>query len=108
MAGIRFRCLLNPNLRAGRLVKLDNASINTSATAANAQGAGDQVLSGQVQPFDRYTAFEYLANTDADGQYRVVHVSHHGATRENAFYSDVICLGMEDTVPIAIAQRGLG
>lgn len=66
--GIEVKCLLNPLIRIGTQVQLDNASINTTQ---NLQATG----------FPAYGDFAFFANTSDDGFYRALVVEHEGDTR---------------------------
>lgn len=76
--GIKVRCLLNPKLRIGGRIKLDNKSVQQAKT--------DLKLSAQRPP-----------RLDADGFYRVLKVEFSGDTRGNDWYADLICIGFDDT-----------
>lgn len=75
--GIEARCLLNPEIKPGSLVQINNASIQMAAISPN-YGSGGQN--------------EKLPSTDADGFYKVYEVSHHGDTRGTDWYSDIVCV----------------
>jgi hypothetical protein len=79
--GITVRCLLNPEIMPGRLIQLDNASIQ------------DAVISVD------YTAVNTVPQTDADGFYRVLAVNHIGDTRGQEWYSEIVCLARDDGGP---------
>jgi hypothetical protein len=67
--GIEVNCLLNPNIKLGTRIQLDNASINTTQ---NEQNLGLSTYSGDP---------EFFASTRADGVYRVLVAEHEGDTR---------------------------
>lgn len=86
--GIRARCLLNPKITVGGLVKIDNASINQTS-----QKDGQGPPEGNAQlAYNQYAGLQLLANTTDDGIYRVYVVECEGDTRGQAWYSDLICL----------------
>lgn len=94
-AGIKVRMLLNPQLDVGCKLKIDNKSI----LLAQAPASG---TSAQVQ-------FENLnANVpvNADGLYRIHVIEHVGDTRGNDWYSDVICLSIDQTTSQGLTSRG--
>ena len=66
--GIEVRTLLNPSIKLGTQIQLDNASINTTT---NLQATG----------FPDYSNFAFFANTSSDGTYRVLVAEHEGDTR---------------------------
>ena len=84
--GIRVRILLNPNIKIGQAVKLDNNSINRLRYSL-ALGAQSQNLNTAL-----------LAKTNADGLYYVMRADHAGDTRGNDWYSDLTCLAIDATV----------
>lgn len=86
--GISVRCLLNPAIAPGRLIQLDNASIQ------------DAVISVD------YTAVNFVPQTDADGFYRVLSVNHAGDTRGQEWYSEIVCLARDDPGPPNAALLG--
>lgn len=79
--GIEVTALLNPNIKIGTRVQIDNASI--TQTQINSQG------------FPNYTDISFVANVTNDGFYRVLVVEHYGDTRENEYYSKMICLALD-------------
>lgn len=83
--GVKVKCLLNPKLTPGGLVKIDNASINrTSASASNPVNT----------PFNQRTGFQFLATVAADGVYRLFVCEHVGDTRGQDWYSELVCLSV--------------
>ena len=92
--GIEVRCLLNPNIKTGTLIKLDNASINTTT---NKSAIG----------FPAYSDFEFFANTSNDGTYRALVVEHEGDSRgEGAdWITKIISLAVDESaLPGASSQ----
>jgi hypothetical protein len=85
--GIKVRALLNPQLRIGARVKLDNASVQRVKTDLKA----NTVLAPAL---------------DHDGIYRVLTIEYRGDTRGNDWYADMVCLGIDDTsrVPLDVAR----
>ncbi len=66
--GIEVRSLLNPLIKLGTRIQLDNKSITTT-TNKSATG------------FPAYGDFQFFASTSADGFYRVLVAEHEGDTR---------------------------
>jgi hypothetical protein len=91
--GITARCLLNPLLKIGGLVQIDNDSINRTVNLQN-----------NFVPFDRYTGVQVLAPVTDDGFYRLYVVEHHGDTRGNDWYSELVCLAVDITSKKVKAQ----
>ncbi|CDG95916.1 Putative bacteriophage protein (fragment) [Xenorhabdus bovienii str. puntauvense] len=81
--GINVKCLINPKIRPGTLIRLDNKSINMAgkSTGVIASGNSDK---------------EMPAPIDADGDYVVINVNYFGDTRENTWYMELICVAKSD------------
>lgn len=84
--GITVKMLLNPSVKIGRLIKIDNASVQQYEYSLN---VGQQVQNERI---------EQQAKLQDDGFYYVMIAEHHGDTRGNDFYTDVICLAADVTV----------
>lgn len=78
--GITVTMLLNPKVRIGQRVQLNNADIAQTTI--------------KQQFFPGYTDFNFVANVDssADGIYRVIVAEHSGDTRDTEWYTKAICL----------------
>lgn len=85
--GIRLKMLLNPAIKIGQAVKLDNASIQLFKYNLALTSEASNLLSEQSN----------LINND--GLYYVMIADHTGDTRGNEFYTDLICLAIDATVP---------
>jgi hypothetical protein len=79
--GVEATCLLNPKIKLGTRVQIDNKSI--TQTQVNEQG------------FPRFTDLTFPASTTEDGFYRVLVVEHRGDTRGQEWYTDIICLAVD-------------
>jgi hypothetical protein len=77
--GIKARCLINPRLKIGGRVKLDNASIQTAKKDL------------------KLGAFDKSAKLDRDGWYRILKAEFTGDTRGSDWYADLLCIGLDDT-----------
>jgi len=95
--GIKVRCLLNPKLRIGGLVKIDNRSVNQVMAQNNFK-----LPFGQLR-YDKYAGIEAPADVSADGLYRLYVVEHTGDSRGQAWYSDLICLAVDPTSDTVMA-----
>lgn len=84
--GINVRVLLNPNIKIGQAVKIDNKSIQGYRYGLGVK----QGLSNEN------TAM--LAKTNSDGLYYVMRADHQGDTRGQAWYSDLLCLAIDATI----------
>ena len=81
--GINVRTLLNPLIKVGNSVKLNNNEI--AQTQVNNQG------------FPNYTSIALYPNLDPNGLYRVLVVEHSGGIRKNPWYSDLVCLAIDQS-----------
>lgn len=80
--GINVRCLLNPKLKFGGMIHLNNADI---------QGAPISVAVGFVNTFP---------SADKDGMYKIYSVEHFGDTRGNAWETRLISVAINGTAPL--------
>lgn len=85
--GIHLKTLLNPNIKIGQLVKLDNASIQKYKYDLSLGASARNLMTEQV------------LKTNADGYYYVMIAEHHGDTRGNDWYTDLTCLSADATIP---------
>jgi hypothetical protein len=84
--GVRAKCLLNPKIIVGGLVKIDNASINQTLQKT---GRGPE----QAQlAYNQYAGLQQFATVTGDGLYRVYVAEHVGDTRGQDWYTDIVCL----------------
>ena len=79
--GITVRCYLNPLVKIGQAVQINNRDIN-------------QTLVKQ-QFFPTYTSQYYPATVTNDGLYRVLVVEHEGDTRGNSWETTITCLSID-------------
>ena len=77
--GITARCLLNPSIMTGRVVHIDNASIQQGSLGPN------------IGP-ETFLPLSQLPAITADGFYKVLAVDHTGDTRGNPWYTDLWCI----------------
>lgn len=82
--GIEIKCNLNPKIKVGSRVKIDNADINSNV----------------VKQRTPTNVNEFPANVSADGIYRVLVVEHFGDNRGNQFESHLTCLSFDSTVKV--------
>ncbi|NHB93625.1 phage protein [Photorhabdus cinerea] len=81
-SGINVTCLINPNIRPGTLIRLDNRSIQPA-----------NLSTGETsEPGDH----EKPATLDADGDYIVFNVNYIGDTRETEWYMKMMCIAKSD------------
>lgn len=84
--GLRVRCLLNPKIVVGGRIQIDNKSVNQTV---------QQNPNAAPVPYNQWTGIQLLATITADGFYRVYVAEHEGDTRGQAWYSDLVCLAVE-------------
>jgi hypothetical protein len=80
--GILVKCLLNPNIKPGSRIQINNASIQQAALSVD------------------YTATNYFPSLDDDGFYKVYAMTQTGDTRGPAFHTDMICAAVNGTAPL--------
>lgn len=85
--GITVKALLNPGIRIGRVLQINNSSIQLYRYG---------LALSDVQGNQWVKQSAYL---DADGFYRPIVVNHYGDSRGNDWYTDVICLAIDATLP---------
>nr|WP_314614261.1 hypothetical protein [uncultured Pseudomonas sp.] len=84
--GVNVRMLLNPSVKIGRLLKLDNASIQQFRYGVSLYDqANNDIIHNQIA-------------LSADGTYKTMVADHFGDTRGNEWYTDVICVSVDATV----------
>jgi hypothetical protein len=83
--GIEARCLLNPKIRPGGRIKIDQESIQ------------DVPLS---ESYGSTAANYNVPLKSDDGFYKVLMVNHMGDTRGNEFYSDIVCIRADGEGPL--------
>lgn len=89
VGGINVRVLLNPRLRYCGRIQINEGDINKAAVSLSAA-----------------SPTTYLPRLVEDGFYRIVVVNHSGDNRGNDWYSDLICVALDDTTPPALIDRG--
>lgn len=84
--GIKIKTLLNPSLKIGQAIRLNNSSIQRYRfnLARNQQVANANT--------------ELLNKINTDGLYYVMQADHSGDTRGNNWYTDIICLAIDATI----------
>jgi len=87
--GIIVRCLINPLIRPGRQIKINNAGVQ-EAPISTAVGYVD------MRP-----------TLDTDGSYKVWAVATRGDTRGNEWEMELVCTGVDGTLPNSAAFTNL-
>lgn len=85
--GITVRCLINPRLRIGGRIKLNNSSVKQAQS-------------------DLKAAAQRPAKLDNDGIYRILKVEFSGDTRGNDWYANMLCVGIDDTMRMPLDVKG--
>lgn len=85
--GVKCTSLLNPRLEVGRLLQIDNKSINQTIAQTPLPG-------GSQLAFNQYSGIQNFATVTADGVYRLYVVEHEGDTRGQAWYSHLTALAI--------------
>lgn len=92
--GISMRVLLNPGLKIGQLVKLDSSvTINQLRFGLDGQSQGSNGL------------LQTSIKSSADGTYYVMRADHSGDSRGGPWYTDLICLATDATIPPGLASQ---
>jgi hypothetical protein len=81
--GVKVTCLINPKLKVGGLIKIDNTTLNKLIQ----QNPNDPIA------FNRY-AVQSNAAVSADGLYRAYVIEYKGDTRGNDWYANIIALAV--------------
>lgn len=92
--GIIVRMLLNPQVNPGTIIKLDEGSVQEAAFNPN--------YLAEVQN-------SMIPSIAEDGFYKVLVSEHHGDTRGNPWYTEVICTRADGQgpQPIRLANQGI-
>lgn len=89
--GIKIRSLLNPQILIGGRVQIDNKSIQQATLGLGVQATAQNA---------------FIPSIADDGFYRVVVHEMRGDIRGNDWYSDMICIAMNQAVPPSLVARG--
>lgn len=81
--GIKAKCLLNPQLKIGGKVKIDESSI----------------AEAKLPDTSKNNQANKAPSLDADGFYKVLAIDYTGDTHGNAWYCDFVCIGIDDKPP---------
>jgi len=82
--GIRVRTLLNPSIKIGSRIQIDNESVQRFNFNLS--------IPGQVSNF-------LVPSLSDDGFYKVLISEHEGDTRGNNWYTDLVCIGVNASIP---------
>lgn len=93
-SGINVRVLLNPRIKIGERVRINEKDI--TRTGFKGLTYEDRVRN---RFFPGYQTQTLVANVSHDGFYRVMVAEHSGDTRSNDWYTDLICLNIDSSAP---------
>ena len=94
--GLSVRVLLNPNMRVGQCIKLQNTAINQLRFGlAPISLADNLLLQAELNP------------SNPQGLYYVMAANHTGDSRGNEWYTDMTCLAVDATIPPTSAVNAL-
>lgn len=108
-SGINCRCLLNPKVRIGGLVQLDDEFINQTKYSINntppafGSPANPDPGQGTGVPYNKNQGIQNLVPISGKGWYRSYVVEHSGDTRGNEFYTDMVLLAVNIDKPVQMA-----
>jgi len=92
--GIQCQCLINPKIKLGGRIKLDNKLI---AGVAFQPGGQPMTADTSAQSAARYGAdIEIPQATSPTGDYKIVMMEITGDTRGKPWYMDLICVGLDN------------
>lgn len=87
-SGIQLLCLLNPKIRIGTQIQINNALINqTNDNTGNTVASYDDPFAGA------------FASVTADGFYRVIVNEYEGDSRGNPWYNRIVALALDPSAP---------
>lgn len=92
--GITLRCLLNPEIKVGSPIQLDNRSVQQLPASTSQAGV---LASLNLQASVRFSE---------DGFYRILAIDHVGDSRGNDWYSDIIAISLRDPAPKPQVDKG--
>jgi hypothetical protein len=92
--GIMVKTLLNPLIKIGNGIQINNRDITKSEIR-------DQFFPG-------YLDKTFIANTSRDGMYRVLVAEHSGDTRGSEWFTSMTCLNLDQSAPPLKAVEPFG
>jgi hypothetical protein len=95
--GINIRVQLNPNMKIGQTVSLQNTAINQLRFGLDSASLGSNTFLNQ----------QVLNTANPSGLYYVMVANHVGDSRGNDWYTDMTCLAVDATIPSADAANAL-
>jgi hypothetical protein len=99
--GIQARCLLNPNLKLGGLVKIETGVLSgvpfLPGSSTGQPLSQEQAPGGTRFPIATWGAQLSSAFTSPIGTYKILLLEHHGDIRGNPWYSDMVCAALDSS-----------
>jgi hypothetical protein len=96
--GIKLKCLVNPKIDIGQLIKLDNNSVNQTVAADPNAGPLENF------PFNkRASPPQLFATIENDGIYRVLVVDSEGDTRGPTWHMNIVALAVDPATKLVKA-----
>jgi hypothetical protein len=95
--GITVRCLLNPALRVGGALQINNASIQRAFL-----GQEYLYLEGRIRQDILDAELPKISN---DGLYRIYVLDYSGDTRGQEWYANIVCMAIDKSAPIASSVK---
>lgn len=89
--GIKIRSLLNPMLKIGGRIIVNNKDVQAATISENKSTKSG----GKKQPADK------PATIADDGAYKIIQIEYNGDTRGNDWYCDIIAIDIDETVGAA-------
>lgn len=86
--GIKIRALLNPMLKIGGKIIVNNKDVQAATISQNKTTKGGQ----KQQPADK------PATIADDGAYKIIQIEYNGDTRGNDWYCDIVAIDIDETV----------
>lgn len=95
--GVKVECLLNPSLRVGGKIWLDNNTLKGKIALKRASLVPKTKVSGKTKAKPKKA--KELARLDPDGIYRILQVTHKGDTHGMEWRSIVEAVALEKSIP---------
>ena len=94
-SGLEVRCLLNPSIGIGQLIRVNQASIQRAAPSTSTAAINNNVgVAQQTRP-----------STKFDGFYKVLWVTHTGDNRGQPWYTDIVAQSIDPSVQESLAAK---
>ncbi len=95
--GILVKCLLNPLIKCGTRLQIDNAAIT-------------QTQNNSAVGFPAYQDYQFFASTSRDGFYRAIVVGHEGDTRGHGgdWLTKITALNIDQSAPAGSSVAAYG